>query len=71
MKATHSEVVLGRIDGDDLVYKRHGLVPFAQPTKEMGYLIDHDFFVNGPFAMAEITVKLKEYHQAAQRSFKL
>lgn len=57
--------------GDDLVCVRHGLVPIAQLRKEMGYLIDHDFFVIGQFAMTEIAGKLTEYHQAAQRFFKL
>ncbi len=71
MKATHSEVVMGLNGGDDLVCVRHGLVPIAQPIQEMGYLIDHDFFVNGQFAMTEIAGKLTEYHQAAQRFFKL
>ncbi|GJL70211.1 MAG: hypothetical protein NPIRA06_28460 [Nitrospirales bacterium] len=71
MKATHSEVVMGLNGGDDLVCVRHGLVPIAQPTQEMGYLIDHDFFVNGQFAMTEIAGKLREYHQAGQRFFKL
>ena len=71
MKATHSEVVMGLNGGDDLVCVRHGLVPIAQPVQEMGYLIDHDFFVNGQFAMTEIAGKLTEYHQAAQRFFKL
>lgn len=71
MKATRSEVVMGLNGEDDLVCVRHGLVPIAQPTQEMGYLIDHDFFVNGQFAMTEIAGKLTEYHQAAQRFFKL
>lgn len=71
MKGTHSEVVMGLNNKDDLVCVRHGLVPIAQPTKEMGYLINHDFFVNGQFAMTEIAAKLEEYHQAAQRFFKL
>lgn len=71
MKATHSEVVMGLNGGDDLACVRHGLIPIAQPTQEMGYLIDHDFFVNGQFAMAEIEGKLLDYHQAAQRFFKL
>lgn len=57
--------------GDDLVYVRHGLVPITQPNQEMGYLIDHDFFLNERFAMTGITRNLTEYHQAAQRSFKL
>ncbi|HNP60556.1 MAG TPA: TIGR04255 family protein [Nitrospirales bacterium] len=71
MKATHSEVVMGLNGGDDLVWVRHGLVPIAQPAQELGYLIDHDFFVNGQFAMTEIVGKLTECHQAAQRFFKL
>lgn len=71
VKATHSEVVMGLNGGDDLVCVRHGLIPIAQPTQEMGYLIDHDFFVNGQFAMGEIAGKLTDYHQAAQRFFKL
>ncbi|MGP0591875.1 TIGR04255 family protein [Nitrospira sp. T9] len=71
MKATHSEVVIGLNGGDDLVCVRHGLVPIAQPIQEMGYLIDHDLFVNGQFAMTEIAGKLTEYHQVAQRFFKL
>lgn len=71
MKATHSEVLMGLNGGDDLVCVRHGLVPIAQPIQEMAYLIDHDFFVNGKFAMTEIAGKLTEYHQAAQRFFKL
>ncbi|HSF11048.1 MAG TPA: TIGR04255 family protein [Nitrospirales bacterium] len=71
MKATHSEVVMGLNGGDDLVCVRHKIVPIAQPIQEMGYLIDHDFFVNGQFSMTEISRKLTEYHQAAQRFFKL
>ncbi len=71
MKATHSEVVMGLNGGDDLVCVRHGLVPITQPNQEMGYLIDHDFFVNGQIAMTEIAGKLTDYHQAAQRFFKL
>jgi uncharacterized protein (TIGR04255 family) len=50
---------------------RHGLVQIAQPVQETGYLIDHDFFVNGQFSMAAVEGKLTEYHQAAQRFFKL
>ena len=71
MKATRSEVLMGLNGGDDLVCVRHGLVQIAQPTQEMGYLIDHDFFVNRQVLMAEIPKKLAEYHQAAQRFFKL
>jgi uncharacterized protein (TIGR04255 family) len=71
IKATHSEVGMGLNGGDDLVFVRHGLVPIAQPIQEMGYAIDHDFFVNGQFAMTVIAGKLTEYHQATQRFFKL
>ena len=71
MKATHSEVLMGLNGGKDLVCVRHGLVPLEQPTKEMGYLIDHDFFVDGKFPMAQIHETLKGYHQSAQRFFKL
>ncbi|WP_447965082.1 TIGR04255 family protein [Nitrospira sp. Ecomares 2.1] len=71
MKATHSEVVIGLNGGVDLVCVQHGLDPIAQPIQEMAYLIDHDFFVNGQFAMTEIAGKLTEYHQATQRFFKL
>ncbi len=71
MKATHSEVLMGLNGGKDLVCIRHGLVPIAQPIQEMGYLIDHDFFVDGQFSMKEVPEKLKSYHQAAQRFFKL
>ena len=71
LKATHSEVVMGLNGGDDLVCVRHGLVSITQPIQEMGYVIDHDFFVNGQFSMGEIAGKLADYHQAAQRFFKL
>ena len=70
MKATHSEVLMGLNGGNDLVCIRHGLVPIAQPVQEMGYLIDHDFFVDGQFSMSEIPGKLKNYHQSAQQYFK-
>ncbi len=71
IKATHSEVLMGLNGGKDLVCVRHGLVPIAQPIQEMGYLIDHDFFVDGQFPMKEVPETLKCYHQAAQRFFKL
>jgi uncharacterized protein (TIGR04255 family) len=71
MKGTHSEILMGLNGGNDLVCVRHGLVPIAQPIQETGYLIDHDFFVNGQFSMKEVGGKLTEYHQAAQRFFKL
>ncbi len=71
MKATHSEVLMGLNGGNDLVCVRHGLVPIAQPIQEMGYLIDHDFFVDGQFALSEVHQTLKGYHQSAQRFFKL
>lgn len=71
MKATHSEVLMGLNGGDDLVCVRHGLMPIAQPTQEMGYLIDHDFFINGQLPITEVPKKLSTYHQAAQRFFKL
>ena len=71
MKATHSEVLMGLNGGKDLVCIRHGLVPIAQPTQEMGYLIDHDFFVDEQLKMADLPNKLTSYHQAAQRFFKL
>ncbi len=71
MKATHSEVLMGLNGGNDLVCVRHGLVPIAQPVKEMGYLIDHDFFIDGQFALADVTAKLDLYHQSAQRFFQL
>lgn len=71
MKAPHSEVVMGLNGGDDLVCVRHGLISIARPIQEMGYLIEHDLLVNGQFAVTEIAGKLTEYHQAAQRFFKL
>jgi len=71
MKATHSEVLMGLNGGKDSVCIRHGLVPIAQPIHEMGYLIDHDFFVDGQFSMSEVPDTLKSYHQSAQRFFKL
>ncbi len=71
MKGTHSEVLMGLNGGHDLVCVRHGLVPITQPTQEMGYLIDHDFFVEKQLSLAEVASKLNEYHQAAQRFFKL
>ncbi len=71
MKATHSEVLMGLNGGKDLVCIRHGLVPIAQPVQEMGYLIDHDFFVDGQFALSDVSPKLQDYHQSAQRFFKL
>jgi uncharacterized protein (TIGR04255 family) len=71
MKATHSEVLMGLNGGKDLVCVRHGLVPIAQPIQEMGYLIDHDFFVDGQFAMSDVPKTLNDYHQSAQRFFKL
>jgi len=71
MKATHSEVLMGLNSGKDLVCVRHGLVPIAQPVQEMGYLIDHDFFVDGQFSMKDVPDTLNGYHQAAQRFFKL
>ena len=71
MKATHSEVLMGLNGGKDSVCSRHGLVPIAQPFQEMGYLIDHDFFVEGQFSMSEVPETLKGYHQSAQRFFKL
>ena len=71
MKATHSEVLMGLNGGKDLVCIRHGLVPIAQPIQEMGYLIDHDFFVDGEFALKNVPATLNDYHQSAQRFFKL
>ncbi len=71
MKATHSEVLMGLNGGNDLVCVRHGLVPIAQPIQEMGYLIDHDFFVDGQFALSDVPQTLNSYHQSAQRFFKL
>ncbi len=71
LKATHSEVLMGLNGGKDLVCIRHGLVPIAQPVQEMGYLIDHDFFVDGQHALTDVNGKLNEYHQSAQRFFKL
>jgi len=71
IKATHSEVLMGLNGGKDLVCIRHGLIPIAQPIQEMGYLIDHDFFVDGQFSMSEVPETLKGYHQSAQRFFKL
>ena len=71
MKATHSEVLMGLNGGKDLVCVRHGLVPIAQPVQEMGYLIDHDFFVDGQFSMKDVPDTLNGYHQSAQRFFKL
>lgn len=71
MKATHSEVLMGLNEGKDLVCIRHGLVPIAQPVQEMGYLIDHDFFVDGQHSLADVNGKLNDYHQAGQRFFKL
>lgn len=71
LKGTHSEVLMGLNGGKDLVCVRHGLVPIAQPVQEMGYLIDHDFFVDGQFSMKQIPDMLNGYHQAAQRFFKL
>lgn len=71
MKATHTEVLMGLNGGNDLVCVRHGLVPIAQPVKEMGYLIDHDFFVEGQLALADVQTKLNDYHQSAHRFFNL
>ena len=71
MKATHSEILMGLNGGKDLVCVRHGLVPIAQPVQEMGYLIDHDFFVEGQFAIKDVPQTLKGYHQSAQRFFQL
>ncbi len=71
MKATHGEVLMGLNGGKDLVCIRHGLVPIAQPVQEMGYLIDHDFFVDGQFILSDVSPKLQDYHQSAQRFFKL
>jgi len=71
MKATHSEVLMGLNGGKDLVCIRHGLVPIAQPIQEMGYLIDHDFFVDGQFSIKKVPNMLNGYHQSAQRFFKL
>lgn len=71
MKATHSEVLMGLNGGKDLVCVRHGLVPIAQPIQEMGYLIDHDFFVDGQLPISDVPGKLNAYHQSAQRFFKL
>ncbi len=71
LKATHSEVLMGLNGGQDMVCVRHGLLPVAQPVQEMGYLIDHDFFVDGQFSMKEVPERLKTYHKSAQRFFKL
>ena len=71
MKATHSEVLMGLNGGKDLVCVRHGLIPIGQPIQEMGYLIDHDFFVEGQFSMGDVPGILNGYHQSAQRFFKL
>ena len=71
MKATHSQVLMGLNGGKDMVCIRHGLVPIAQPVQEMGYLIDHDFFVDGQFEMKDVPETLKIYHKSAQRFFKL
>jgi uncharacterized protein (TIGR04255 family) len=71
MKATHSEILMGLNGGRDMVCVRHGLVPVTQPIQEMGYLIDHDFFVDGQFSMEQIPDTLNGYHQSAQRFFKI
>jgi uncharacterized protein (TIGR04255 family) len=71
IKSTHSEVLMSLNGGKDLVRVRHGLVPIAQQIQEMGYLIDHDFFVDGQFPMSEVPKTLNDYHQSAQRFFKL
>jgi len=71
MKATHSEVLMGLNGEKDLVCIRHGLVPIAQPVQEMGYLIDHDFFMDGQHSLVDVKTKLNDYHQSAQRFFKL
>ncbi len=71
MKATHSQVLMSLHGAEDLVCVRHGLIPVGQPAQEMGYLIDHDFFINGQLTLDTVAPKLTEYHQAAQRFFKL
>jgi len=71
MKATHSEILMGLNGGKDMVCIRHGLVPIAQPIQEMGYLIDHDFFVDGQLSMSDVSETLNGFHQSAQHFFKL
>lgn len=71
MKATHSQILMSLNGAEDLVCIRHGLTPIGQPAQEMGYLIDHDFFVNGQLPLDTLAPKLTMYHQAAQRFFKL
>ncbi len=71
MKATHSEVLMNLNGGNDLVCVRHGLVPIAQPIQEMGYLIDHDFFIDGQLSISDVPQTLKSYHRSAQKFFKL
>jgi uncharacterized protein (TIGR04255 family) len=71
MKATHSKVLMSLNGGKDLVCVRHGLVPIARPIQEMGYLIDHDFFVDGQCSLRDVPATLNSYHQSAQQFFKL
>lgn len=65
----HNNPPMAPNGGNALVCVHQGLGPIAQPSEKVGYLIDHDFFVNGQLSIAEIKEKLTPYHQTGQRFF--